>query len=63
MVRGTETTHDLEISLDGARVSLTRFGGPEEEREAQMFPGQTADAIDRRLELRFPVKAGGTTSV
>jgi hypothetical protein len=58
VVRGTETPHDLEVSIDGARVALTHFGGPDEEREAQMFPGQTADAIDRRLELRLPVKAG-----
>ena len=31
VVRGTETPHDLEISIDGERVALTRFGGPEEE--------------------------------
>jgi hypothetical protein len=58
VVRGTETPHDLEVSLDGAQVSLTRFGGPEDEVPAQMFPGKTADEIDRRFETRVVVTAG-----
>jgi hypothetical protein len=58
VVRGTETPHDLEVSLDGGRLSLTRFGGPEDEVPAQMFPGQTADEIDRRFETRVSVTAG-----
>jgi hypothetical protein len=58
VVRGTETPHDLEVSLDGARLTLTRFGGPEDEVPAQMFPGKTADEIDRRFETRVAVAAG-----
>jgi len=58
VVRGTETPHDLEVSLDGARLSLTRFGGPDDEVPAQMFPGKTADEIDRRFETRVSVTAG-----
>ncbi|HUQ53674.1 MAG TPA: DUF1592 domain-containing protein [Gammaproteobacteria bacterium] len=58
VVRGTETPHDLEVSLDGARLSLTRFGGPDDEVPAQMFPGKTADEIDRRFETRVTVAAG-----
>jgi len=58
VVRGTETPHELEVSLDGARLAITEFGGPEEERMAQMFPGRTADEIDKRLELVVPVTAG-----
>jgi hypothetical protein len=58
VVRGTETPHDLEVSLDGGRLSLTRFGGPEDEVPAQMFPGKTADEIDRRFETRVVVTAG-----
>jgi mono/diheme cytochrome c family protein len=58
VVRGTETPHDLEVSLDGERLSLTRFGGPEDEVPAQMFPGKTADEIDARFETRFTVTAG-----
>src|SRR5688572_17656978 len=58
VVRGTETPHDLEVSLDGARLSLTRFGGPVDEVPAQMFPGKTADEIDARFETRFTVVAG-----
>ena len=58
VVRGTETPHDLEVNLDGARLSLTRFGGPEDEVPAQMFPGKTADEIDRRFETRVMVTAG-----
>ena len=52
VVRGTETPHDLEVSLDGERLSLTRFGGPDDEVPAQMFPGKTADEIDARFETR-----------
>jgi hypothetical protein len=58
VVRGTETPHDLEVSLDGARLSLTRFGGPDDEVPAQMFPGKTADEIDARFETRVTVAAG-----
>jgi hypothetical protein len=58
VVRGTETPHDLEVSLDGAQLSLTRFGGPEDEVAAQMFPGKTADEIDRRFETTVLVAAG-----
>jgi hypothetical protein len=58
VVRGTETPHDLEVSLDGARLSLTRFGGPDDEVPAQMFPGKTADEIDARFETRVTVTAG-----
>jgi hypothetical protein len=61
VVRGTETPHDLEVNLDGERLSLTRFGGPEDEVPAQMFPGQTADEIDRRFETRVTVAAGQHT--
>jgi hypothetical protein len=57
-VRGTETPHDLEVSLDGGQLSLTRFGGPVDEVPAQMFPGKTADEIDRRFETRVTVMAG-----
>src|SRR6185503_10356034 len=58
VVRGTETPHDLEVSLDGGQLSLTRFGGPADEVPAQMFPGKTADEIDRRFETVVMVKAG-----
>ena len=58
VVRGTETPHDLEVSLDGAQLTLTRFGGPDDEVPAQMFPGKTADEIDRRFETRVVVTAG-----
>jgi len=58
VMRGTETPHDLEVSLDGARLSLTRFGGPDDEVPAQMFPGKTADEIDARFETRVTVAAG-----
>ena len=58
VIRGTESPHDLEISLDGARQSLTRFGGPEDETLAQVLPGSGGDEIERRFELRLAVTAG-----
>ena len=58
VLRGTETPHDLEISMDGERLSLTRFGGPEDETKAQVLPGNGGDEIERRFELRLNVAAG-----
>jgi hypothetical protein len=58
VVRGTESPHDLEISLDGGQLSLTRFGGPEDETLAQTLPGNGGDSIESRFELRVPISAG-----
>jgi len=57
-VGGLELPHDLEITFDGERVRLARVGGPEDERNSYAFPSSTADEIEKRFEIRLPVKAG-----
>jgi hypothetical protein len=55
---GLELVHDLEMTIDGARVKMGRVGGPEDERNSYEFPSSTADEIEKRFETRLSVKAG-----
>jgi mono/diheme cytochrome c family protein len=68
-IRGLESPHQLEITVDGARVHLTRIGGPDDLRA--LFPNvlpngagdvnrapSAGDEIEKRLRVRIPVKAG-----
>jgi hypothetical protein len=57
-VGGLELPHDLEVNFDGERVRLARVGGAEDERNSYAFPTSTADEIEKRFEIRLPVKAG-----
>jgi hypothetical protein len=58
IVRGLEQEHDLEVSLDGERIVLARFGGPKDEQAGYDFPTSAGDAIEKRFQKRLPVKAG-----
>ena len=58
IVRGLEVAHDLEITFDGDRVQLTRFGGAEDEQLAYLHPTSGGDEIEKRFEKRLAVKAG-----
>jgi hypothetical protein len=58
IIRGLETPHDLEITFDGERVLLARFGGAEDELANYLNPTPAGDEIDRRFQIRIPVKAG-----
>jgi len=58
IVRGLETSHDLEVTFDGDRVHLERFGGGADERNAYLNPTSGGDLIEKRFETRIPVKAG-----
>jgi mono/diheme cytochrome c family protein len=58
MVRGLETTHQVEFSIDGKRVYLTTIGGPRDLNSLFEKPTDTGDAVDARLRVRVPVKAG-----
>ena len=57
-VGGLELPHDLEVTFDGERIRLARVGGVQDERDSYEFPSSTADAIEKRFEIRLPVKAG-----
>jgi len=58
IMRGLESAHEVEFSIDGERVLLARVGGPEDIEALFAKPTDTGDAIDARLRVRLPVKAG-----
>ena len=55
---GLEFPHQLEITVDGARVFLAPVGGAEDNKMSDANFSAAADAIDARLKARIPVKAG-----
>jgi mono/diheme cytochrome c family protein len=58
-MRGLDSPHEIELSLDGARVLLATIGGPEDLVALQKNPTATSDAIEtQRLRVRVTVKAG-----
>jgi Protein of unknown function (DUF1592)/Protein of unknown function (DUF1588)/Protein of unknown function (DUF1587)/Protein of unknown function (DUF1585)/Protein of unknown function (DUF1595)/Cytochrome C oxidase, cbb3-type, subunit III len=57
-LRGLEHPHDVEITVDGQRVHTATIGGTVDLAAAFDKPTDTADAIDARVSLKLPVKAG-----
>jgi hypothetical protein len=58
IMRGLESVHQVEFTIDGARVHLASFGGNEDLANLFQEPTETGDAVDARLRFRIPVKAG-----
>ncbi len=58
VTRGLEQEHDLEVTFDGERVKLVRFGGFEDEEPAYLRGALTASEIYKRFETRILVEAG-----
>ena len=58
LMRGMEDPHQIEISLDGARLQLVTTGGREDFVSMAQNPGSFGAALDQRLTVRVPVKAG-----
>jgi hypothetical protein len=58
IVRGLESPHQVEFAVDGRRVHLAKIGGPEDLESLFQKPTDTGDAVDGRLRIRIPVKAG-----
>jgi hypothetical protein len=58
IVRGLSSLHQVEIAVDGKRVRLVSFGGGEDLAALFETPTDTGDAVDARLRVRVPVKAG-----
>jgi mono/diheme cytochrome c family protein len=58
IIRGLEVAHDLEVTFDGARVHLARFGGADDEKANYLNPTSAGDALETRFKVRLPVKAG-----
>ena len=58
IMRGLSTEHQVEFAVDGQRVRLVAFGGPADLSALFEKPTDTGDAVDARLRVRIPVKAG-----
>ncbi len=58
LMRGMEDTHQIEVSLDGARLALVTAGGREDFVSMAQNPGSFGAALDQKLTVRVPVKAG-----
>jgi hypothetical protein len=58
IMRGLESPHQVEFSVDGRRIHLASLGGAEDLASLFQKPTDTGDAVDARLRVRVPVKAG-----
>jgi hypothetical protein len=58
IMRGLESPHQVEIALDGRRIHLASLGGNADLMSLFQKPTDTGDAVDARLRIRVPVKAG-----
>jgi hypothetical protein len=56
--RGLQYPHELEITVDGERVFLGIVGGDADFRALYEASTEASNAIDARLQVRVPVKAG-----
>jgi Protein of unknown function (DUF1592)/Protein of unknown function (DUF1588)/Protein of unknown function (DUF1587)/Protein of unknown function (DUF1585)/Protein of unknown function (DUF1595)/Planctomycete cytochrome C len=61
IMRGLESEHQVEFSLDGRRIHVATIGGKEDLAGLFQKPTDTGDAVDARLRVRVPVKAGPHT--
>jgi hypothetical protein len=57
-MRGMEDPHQIEISLDGARLELVTAGGREDFVSMAQNPGSFGRALDQKLTMRVKVTAG-----
>ena len=58
LMRGMEDAHQIEVSLDGARIGLITVGGKDDFVKMAENPGSFGTDVDKRLTIRLPVKAG-----
>ena len=60
--RGVQYPHDVEVTIDGERIQLATIGGAADfEASVNTAQGTAAVAMDERLQVRVPVKAGPRT--
>ena len=61
LMRGMEDPHDIEIAMDGARLTLVTAGGRDQFLKMAENPGTFGTDLDQRLTVKIPVKAGTHT--
>src|SRR4029453_12941555 len=60
-MRGLEYAHQIEISVDGARVHLASFGGDEDFKASLKNPTLAGDDVEARARARVRMTAGPHT--
>jgi mono/diheme cytochrome c family protein len=58
VVRGLEYEHQLEYTVDGRRVHLSRVGGEEDFKANLVNMTKAGDDVEARAKIRLPLKAG-----
>ena len=58
VVRGLEYEHQLEYTVDGARVHLSKVGGEEDFKANLKNMTKAGDDVEARAHIRVPLKAG-----
>jgi mono/diheme cytochrome c family protein len=58
VVRGLEYEHQLEYTVDGARVHLSKVGGEEDFKANLKNMTKAGDDVEARAHIRIPLKAG-----
>ena len=58
VMRGLETPHQLEITVDGERVHIATFGGFDDFKNQLENQTKVGDDTDTKLRVRVPIKAG-----
>jgi hypothetical protein len=61
LMRGMEDPHDIEIAMDGQRLTLVTAGGREQFVKMAENPGTFGTDLDQRLTVKASVKAGTHT--
>ena len=57
-MRGLESPHQLEVTVDGERANLASFGGSEDFTAALQNPTAAGDAVDARFTVKVALEAG-----
>jgi mono/diheme cytochrome c family protein len=58
VVRGLEYEHQLEYTVDGVRVHLSKVGGEEDFKANLKNMTKAGDDVEARAHIRIPLKAG-----
>jgi len=58
LMRGMEDPHQIEMTLDGARLRLVTAGGKDDFVRMAQNPGDFGADLDQRLTIRIPIRAG-----
>jgi hypothetical protein len=58
LMRGMEDPHDIEMAMDGTRLTVVTVGGRDDFGRMAENPGTFGADLDRRLTVRLPVTAG-----